>query len=95
MRTSESAKPENSRNFYRDFKESAYTPAKLRPIALTFGPDFIHWRRSGESWPSVWPGRRLFFLMNSPAAVAAQVRGRGAALGLATSPTGLTGVCSL
>jgi hypothetical protein len=24
MRTSESAKPENSRNFYRDFKESAY-----------------------------------------------------------------------
>jgi hypothetical protein len=32
-------------------------------LALTFGLDFIHWRRSGESWPSVWPGRRLFFLM--------------------------------
>jgi hypothetical protein len=31
--------------------------AAIRPhrrvLALTFGPDFIHWRRSGESWPSV------------------------------------------
>ena len=35
--------------------------AHRRVLALTFGPDFIHWRRSGESWPSVWPGRRLFF----------------------------------
>ena len=50
-------------------------------LALTFGPDFIHWRRSGELWPSVWPGRRFFCLLNSPAAVAAQVRGRIAALG--------------
>ena len=32
-----------------------------------------------------WPGRRLFFLLNSPAAVAAQVRGRVGALGLASS----------
>ena len=24
---------------------------------LNFWSDFIHWRRSGESWPSVWPGR--------------------------------------
>ena len=51
-----------------------------RRLALTFGPDFIHWRRSVESWPSVWPGRRFFCLLNSPAAVAAQVRGRIAAL---------------
>jgi len=42
-----------------------------RVLALTFGPDFIHWRRSGESWPRVWPGRRLFFLRNAPAAAAA------------------------
>jgi hypothetical protein len=42
--------------------------AHRRVLALTFGPDFIHWRQSGESWPSVWPGRRLFFLRNAPAA---------------------------
>jgi hypothetical protein len=36
----------------------------------------------------VWPGRRLFFLLNSSAAVAAQVRGRVAALGLASSRLG-------
>ena len=41
-----------------------------RVLALTFGPDFILWRRSGESWPRVWPGRRLFFLRNAPAAAA-------------------------
>ena len=48
--------------------------AHRRVLALTFGPDFIHWRRSGESWPIVGPGRRLFFLMNSPAALAAWPR---------------------
>ena len=32
MRTSESAKPENSRNFYRDFKESAYSVIVAREI---------------------------------------------------------------
>ena len=56
--------------------------AQRRVLALTFGPDFIHWRRSGKSWPRVWPGRWWFFLLNSPAAAAAQVRGRVAALGL-------------
>jgi hypothetical protein len=45
-------------------------------------------RRCGESWPSVWPGRRLFFLLNSPAAVAAQVRGCIAALRLASLRSG-------
>ena len=59
--------------------------ALRRVLALSFGSDFIHWRRSGESWPRAWPRRRLLFLM---AAVAAQVRGRGAALGLATSRLG-------
>jgi hypothetical protein len=60
-----------------------------RVLALTFGPDFIHWRRSGESWPSVWLGRRLFYLMNEPvAAEVEQVWGRSASSGLATGPTG-------
>src|ERR1022692_2999738 len=63
--------------------------AHRRVLALTFGPDFIHWRRSGESWPSVWPGRRLFYLMNEPvAAEVEQVWGRSASSGLATGRTG-------
>ena len=57
--------------------------ALRRVLALIFGRDFIHWRRCGELWPRVWPGRLLLFLTNAPAAVAARVRGRGAALGLA------------
>jgi hypothetical protein len=64
--------------------------SQRRVLALTFGPDFIHWRRSGESWPSVWPGRRLFFLRDAPAP-AGQVWGRFASSGLATSPTGARG----
>ena len=62
-----------------------------RVLALSFGRDFIHWRRCGESWPSAWPGRRLLFLM---AAVAAEVRGRGAALELASSWLGAAAACS-
>src|ERR1022692_445799 len=63
--------------------------AHRRVLALTFGPDFIHWWRSGESWPSVWPGRRLFYLMNEPvAAEVEQVWGRSASSGLATGRTG-------
>jgi hypothetical protein len=34
---------------------------RRRVPALIFGPDFIHWRRSGESWPRVWPGRGCSF----------------------------------
>ncbi len=45
-------------------------------------------RRSGESWPSVWPGRLLFCLLNAPAAVAAQVRGRVGSSALATARIG-------
>ena len=66
--------------------------ALRRVLALIFGPDFIHWRRSGELWPSAWPRRRLLFLM---AAVAAEARGRGGSSGLATSRVGPCGVCSL
>ncbi len=55
-------------------RDRTETASHRRVLALTFGPDFIHWRRSAESWPSVWPGRRLFFLINSPAAVAAWPR---------------------
>jgi hypothetical protein len=86
------AKPSGAANPARA-QDHGHGSARRRVLALTFGPDFIHWRRSGESWPSVWPGRRLFFLIKSPAA---QVRGRGAALGLATSPTGTPSTsCSL
>ena len=62
--------------------------AHRRVLALSFGPDFIHWRRSGESWPSVWPRRRLFFLRNSAAALADQLRGRVVSIGLATARVG-------
>jgi hypothetical protein len=59
-------------------------------LALSFGPDFIHWRRSGESWPSVGLGRRLFYLTNEPVAVAVeQVWSRSASSGLATGRTGV------
>src|ERR1700693_669217 len=49
-------------------------------------------RRSGESLPRVWPGRRLFFL--TPA-VAAQPCGRVGSSGLSTARVGLTGLCLL
>jgi hypothetical protein len=41
--------------------------------------------------PSVWPGRRLFFLINSPAGggVADQLWGRVGSSGLATARIGL------
>ena len=44
-----------------------------RVLALIFSSDIIHWRRCGELWPRIWPGRLLLFLM---AAVAAELRGR-------------------
>ena len=44
-----------------------------RVLALIFSSDIIHWRRCGTSWPRIWPGRLLLFLM---AAVAAELRGR-------------------
>jgi hypothetical protein len=36
-----------------------------RVLALNFRPDFIHWRRSGESWPSV---SRFAFVLDDPLA---------------------------
>ena len=47
-----------------------------RVRALTFAPDFIPWRRSGESWPRVGPGRRVFFLRISYGVASARAGAR-------------------
>jgi hypothetical protein len=69
-----------------------------RVLALTFGPDFIPWRRSGESWPRVGPGRRLFVFAACTGAgggVAAELWGRLGSSGLARACVWVSGVCAL